>query len=237
MTLKDSYDVMVFSAHPDDSEMGMAGTSIRLTDAGYSLLSICLTKGEMGTYGDPETRSKEYQEASRIIGADCLQFDYPDTEVENDAASRKHIASIIRQYKPKIIFAPYHTNPLGEPGGLAHRDHFTTGALVRDAIKLARLEKTNSQIPKHNIHHLYFYMVPRTVWTPLIVDVTGVMERAMEAVRAYKTQMNIKRQELAIHDMLHIRRAAIGQTISVRYAESFATDVPLKMEPKDFLAL
>ena len=232
-----SYDVAVFGPHPDDAEMGMAGTMIKFVEAGFSLVSVCLTRGEMGTHGDVESRRKEFESASGIIGCDCRMLDFPDTGVENNRESRVAIARILRELKPKIIFAPYHANPLAESRGLAHVDHYETGALIRDAVKFARLKKTVPELPPHEVQKLFFYMVPRTIWVNLIVDVSDVIEKVTESIRAYATQMKINFKGEAIDEYVLRRRSAIGTSIGAKYAEAFVTDQPLLMTPQQFTAL
>ena len=230
-------DVIAFGAHPDDVEMGLGGTLVRLVDAGYSVLSVALTKSQMSTFGSVESRQREFEEASRIMGCECLMLDFEDQNVCNDFESRQAIARIIRQRTPKLVFAPYHTNPLGEPGGLNNVDHYTTGQLVRDAIKLARLDKAVAHVQKHTVQKLYFYMVPRTVWANLVVDVSDVMDRTLAAIHAYQSQMKISVRGNSIDKYLITRRAAVGLEIGVEYAEAFVTDLPLRIEPGMFFEL
>jgi len=52
-------DVLVFAAHPDDAELSMGGTIAKLTNAKYKVGIADLTKGELGTRGNEQTRKKE----------------------------------------------------------------------------------------------------------------------------------------------------------------------------------
>jgi len=232
-----TYDVLVIAPHPDDAEMGMGGMMIKLIQSGYSVLSICLTQGEMGTYGDIEIRRKEFENASGVIGCDCLMLDFPDTGIENDRASRIRIARLIREHQPKLIFAPYYSNERGLPRGLVHVDHYTTGALVRDAVKFARLTKTVPDMEPHNIEKLYFFMVPEEKQPNLIVDVSDVIEQIEEAVLCYNTQMAISFREHGIKDVVDFMRKQAGMKIGVAFAEQFLTDQPLVMSPNQFFAV
>ncbi len=86
------YDVVIFSPHPDDAEMTIAGTIIRLVRGGRRVLNVALTHGEKGTFGDAETREKEFAAANAIMGTDCRILDFADTEVVNSPAGRLRIA-------------------------------------------------------------------------------------------------------------------------------------------------
>jgi N-acetylglucosamine malate deacetylase 1 len=233
----DKYDVLIVSAHPDDAELAMGGTMLLLARAGYKIFHLCLTRGEMGTYGDSEIRAQEFASASEMIGCDGEQLDFPDTEVENDAASRKRIARIIRELKPDIVFAPYHSHPGGDEDWISHRDHYTTGSLVRESVKLARLQKTIPDLERHEIKKLFFYMVPRTVHTNLLVDVSSVIDDTEILAEKFETQMAINRRGTGVKQIVRARRAAIGQYIHVAYAEGFVTDVPLELEVGQFFDL
>ncbi|MBX7138288.1 MAG: PIG-L family deacetylase [Oligoflexia bacterium] len=231
------FDVLVFGAHPDDAEMGMGGTVIKLVLSGKSLLYISLTHGEMGTHGSPTLRKKEFDEACRIMGCQGALLDFQDTGVENTREARIRLARIIRQTTPQLIFCPYYNNPVGELGGLNHTDHYATGALVRDAVKLARLQKTIPDLPKHTITKLYFYMVPKQINAPLYVDVSDVIDKTMQAIEAYGSQLAIAPQGLPIKQVLLTRRAAAGLDIGAAYAERFVTDLPLNLSARQLFEI
>ena len=232
-----TYDILIFGAHPDDAEMSMGGTIIRLSDAGYKVLVVPLTHSEMSTFGDPVTREKEAQDAAKIMGVETEFLDFLDLHIENTPAAREKVVRVLRTYQPKIVFAPYHTNPLAEHGGVAHVDHYTTGSLVRDSVKLSRLQRFVPDIPKHTIHRTFFYMLPRNVLPAIVVDVSPVIDRAFEAIRAYKSQMEINFRGSPIEYNLQTSRAAVGLSIGAKFAEGFVTDTPLAFDPQQFFAV
>ena len=227
-----TYDVLIFGAHPDDAEMAMGGTLARLAEAGHRVLLVSLTRSEMSTHGTTETRQKEAEAAAKVFGCGTRLLDFPDTRVENTPAGRDQIVEIIRAHRPRLVFAPYHTNPLGEPGGVANVDHYNTGGLVRDAVKLARLEKVLPASPKHTVGRLYFYMLPRNVQPTFLVDVSMVEERMLKGIRCYATQMAIEVKGNSIEHVLLTSRAAQGLPIGALYAEGFVTDVPPVLGPQ-----
>ncbi|MEZ4754185.1 MAG: PIG-L family deacetylase [Bdellovibrionota bacterium] len=231
------YDAILFGAHPDDVEMGMGGTAIKLTKAGYKVLSVSLTQSEMSTYGDLETRKKEFEAAALAMACDCKMLDFQDTGVENNRESRLKISKFIRLHKPKIVFAPYHTNTLAEPAGIANVDHYETGAIVRDAVKYARLKKTTDEIEPHTVNKIYFYMVPRTIWANLVVDISEEIEVLVQAIEAYKSQLDISLHGKSIKEILLTQRAANGVRNGYDYAETFVSDQMLELGADDFFRL
>ena len=60
-------DVLAVFSHPDDAELAMAGTLLRLKSLGYRTGVLDMTRGEMGTRGTPEIRAKESLDAARVI--------------------------------------------------------------------------------------------------------------------------------------------------------------------------
>ena len=234
--MSETVDAIVFGAHPDDAEMGMGGTMVKLVKAGYKVLTVSLTNSELSTYGDVESRKKEFAEAAEIIGTKHLALDFVDGQVENNYESRLKVARVIREFRPKIVFAPYHTNNLADLGGRSNVDHYTTGSLVRDSIKLARLAKAIPDLERHEIQKSFFYLEPRDKWANIIVDVSDEIQQAMQAIRAYKSQMEIKLAGQKIEDILLTWRRAVGLSIGVQYAESFVSDMELNFKPEHFFS-
>lgn len=228
------YDVMVFSPHPDDAEMTIAGTMIRFVRAGRRVLSVSLTGGQKSTFGTPETRAKEFAAANEIMGADGMILGFLDTEVENAPVARLEIAKVVRAHRPQIVLAPYHTNRFDHHDGSANRDHSATGQLVRDALKLARFRNVVPEIPSHDVQRLFYYMVPKDMMPTFIVDVTGVIEDVHRAIGAYESQMKIWRVENSIIGLLDTLRQYHGLRIGRRYGEAFLSDEALAFGPDDF---
>ena len=82
-------DVLVFAAHPDDAELNIGGTICALTGQGKKVGVIDLTQGEMGTRGTTETRKKEAELASGILGLSYRQnLNLGDSILENTRANQ-----------------------------------------------------------------------------------------------------------------------------------------------------
>jgi len=231
------YDVVVFSPHPDDAEMTFAGTMIRLVRSGRRVLVAALTGGEKGTFGTVETRRQEFAAANAVMGTDGVILGFPDTEVTSTPEGRLRIARVIRTHMPQIVFAPYHTNRFDHHDGSANSDHWATGQLVRDGLKLARFKNVMPDLPPHDVQRLFYYMVPKDLLPTIVVDVTDVMEDVHRAIQAYATQMNIWRQENSILHLLDTIRAYHGIRIGRRFGEAFFSDESLLFEPDHFFTV
>lgn len=231
------FDVIVFSPHPDDAEMTIAGTMIRLVRSGRRVLSVALTGGEMGTFGTPESRRKEFEAANAVMGVTGRILDFPDTEVVNDPGGRLKIARVVREHRPQIVFAPYHTNRFDHHDGSANNDHFAAGQLVRDGLKLARFRSVMPELPAHDVRRLFYYMIPKDMLPNIVVDVTGVMEDVHCAIRAYETQMKIWRAENSIVELLDTLRQYHGIRIGKKFGEAFHSDESMEFEPDHFFSV
>jgi len=232
-----TFDVVVFGAHPDDAEMGMGGTIAALARAGRTVLVVSLTRGERGTYGTVASRAAESAAAAEILGCSHRLLDFPDTAVVNDLVGRRRLADVVRETRPAIVFAPHPTSRFGHHDGAAHTDHLATGALVVDALKLARLRGVPGEHPAHDVRRLFHYMVPRDVYPTFLVDVTPTMDLLVRALEAYATQMQIQRQGNAILDILKAIRRYHGIAAGTTYAEAFVSTEALVVDPETLFRL
>ena len=69
MTSADPVDLLVFGPHPDDLEIGMAGTIAKHTSLGHRVGLCDLTEGEMGSNGTVAERRAEAEAAAAALGA------------------------------------------------------------------------------------------------------------------------------------------------------------------------
>ena len=127
-------DIVVFAAHPDDAELAMGGSISEFTKAGLKVGVVDFSRGELGTRGNAETRKKEADESSKILGLTLRDnLSLPDGKIrpnENFVAKAVHE---IRKYKPKIIFAPYFND--------RHPDHAGVSQIVKEAMFFSGVEK------------------------------------------------------------------------------------------------
>jgi len=117
-------DALVLSAHPDDAEICVGGTILRLVDAGKRVGVLDMTRGEMGTRGTMEDRQRETEAATRQMGlAFRGNLELPDSRVEVTLENRERLARVLREHSPQVVLAQ-HVDDL-------HPDHAATGLLAR----------------------------------------------------------------------------------------------------------
>lgn len=232
-------DALAYGAHADDVELGCGGTLIKLAGLGHKTGVVVLTRGEMGTRGDAETRAREFADSARIMDLAVHQtLDIPDGRVEVTWENKLKIIETIRAHKPKIVFAPYWV--------ARHPDHEQTSLLVRQAAYLAGLKKLETGQPPVRPHKVIYYP-SRFGFTPsFIVDISDAQAQKMRAVKAYKSQFQTQDQDGADSDGTLISRpdflASIetrdrhyGGYIGVKYGEPFLVREAIQVkDPVDF---
>src|SRR5437764_13476367 len=95
-------DVLAIFSHPDDAELTVAGTLLKLKALGYRTGVLDMTRGEMGTRGTVEQRAREAQEAASIMTLDVrLNLAQPDGHVHVTEEARSALVRVIRAHSPK----------------------------------------------------------------------------------------------------------------------------------------
>jgi bacillithiol biosynthesis deacetylase BshB1 len=175
-------DVLAFGPHPDDVELTMGGTLLKLAAQGYRSGIVDLTAGEMGTRGNRETRAKEAQEAARILKVAMRRnLNLGDGRLTADERSKRAVVEVIRELEPRLVFTNYWEN--------AHPDHSAAGVLVEEAAYLAGLARYDAAGKPHRPNRVIYYLLPHRVAPSFIVDVSEFYEEKMRAAQAYRSQL------------------------------------------------
>jgi len=129
--------VMVVTPHPDDAEIGAAGTVARWTGEGKDVIYVVCTNGDKGTSDTnmksgelARIREQEQLAAAKLLGVkEVIFLRHPDQALEDTPEFRKEIVRLIRMYKPETVVtaAPYR-------GYIWHRDHRITSRVTLDAV-------------------------------------------------------------------------------------------------------
>lgn len=176
-------DVLAVFSHPDDAELSVAGTLLKLKHQGYRTGVLDMTRGEMGTRGTPALRAEEAKSAAALLKVDVrLNLDQRDGHVQLTDEARTAFVRVLRQYRPKVVL----TSPVDDP----HPDHANTALIVREGSRLASMRRYDeefglAQIPMPRIAHSIF---SRLVPPSFIVDVSDFVEGKMDAIRAHESQ-------------------------------------------------
>src|SRR5919198_5476614 len=91
-------DVLAVFSHPDDAELTMAGTLLKLKSLGYRTGIADLTRGEMGTRGTAEIRARESLDAARVLGLDArVNLELRDGHLALNEDTRRAVARLLRK--------------------------------------------------------------------------------------------------------------------------------------------
>jgi bacillithiol biosynthesis deacetylase BshB1 len=204
--------LLVIGPHPDDAELGMGGTIVRLVSQGHRVHLIDMTNGEPTPFGAVETRVREAAEAARIMGVERTLLGLPNRQVVHNLESRHKLAAAIRLHRPNVMFVPY---PID-----AHPDHVAVTRIAEDARFDAKLTKTDIPgepwYPKRIIY--YFCTHLRMNFVPsFCIDIADQIDTKMAAIGAYKSQFPTSE----VPDMVKTLCAYFGGRIGTKFAEPF----------------
>lgn len=226
-------DILAIGAHPDDVEMSCGATLAKEISLGKKVGIIDLTRGELGTRGSAEIRNKEAQEAAKILGVSLRHnLEFADGFFENNLVTQLEVVKLIRKYRPEIVIC----NAIED----RHIDHGKGSKLVSDACFLSGLRKIETYHEGNNQgawrpKHVFHYIQWNEITPDFVVDVTGFMEKKLEAVFAYKSQFydeHSNEPETPISskntlDSLSYRNQNLGRLIGTEYAEGFTVERPV----------
>lgn len=225
-------DILAIGAHPDDVELGCAATLAKEIANGKKVGIIDLTRGELGTRGTAETRDEESARAAEILGVmvrDNMEF--ADGFFVNDKLHQIELIKMIRKYRPDIVLC----NAIDD----RHIDHGKGSSLVSDACFLSGLLKIDTRIEDEDDwqepwrpKQVYHYIQWKNLEPDFVVDVTGFIDKKMEAVMAYSSQFfdpDSKEPETPISsrnftDSIKYRARDLGRLVGVAYGEGFTTE-------------
>ncbi|MGB5287981.1 MAG: bacillithiol biosynthesis deacetylase BshB1 [Ignavibacteriaceae bacterium] len=234
-------DVLVFAAHPDDAELSMGGTIARFSSQGLSVGIADFTKGEMSTRGNLKTRAMETQAASKILKVKVREnLGLKDGNISLSENSLKKTITLIRKYKPKLVFAPYFND--------RHPDHIDASVIVKRAVFKSGLEKFRTSVggkiqypfrPKKIFYYMQTYLFPPSV----IVDISDHFETKMRSVLAFKSQFHnssLKKEETFISrpeflEYVEARAKFYGFQIGKRYGEPFFCEEAIEYDFLNFI--
>lgn len=224
-------DFLAFGAHPDDVEIGMAGVIALYSKLGFQAAICDLTKAELSSNGDVSIRQKEAESAKEILGVKTrIQLDIPDRGITTSADQIKQVVTVIRKYRPKLVFVPYYED--------RHPDHGNCAHLVKEAIFSAGISKFEDELLQkpHKVDAVYFYMINGFHKPSFIVDISDEIETKIKALQAYESQFmqaeNSIKTPLTDGYLASVlaRESLFGKEVGVEYGEGFISERPLLIQ-------
>ncbi|MGH9943321.1 MAG: bacillithiol biosynthesis deacetylase BshB1 [Pyrinomonadaceae bacterium] len=226
-------DVLAVFSHPDDAELTVAGTLLKLKQLGYRTGVLDMTRGEMGTRGTTDIRAEEARAAARLMRLDArLNLDQPDGHVALTDDARRAMVRALRACRPKVLLTQHWDDP--------HPDHAATAHITREAARLASMRRYDEE---HGQERIEMPMIAHAVYSRLvmpsfIVDVSAFVAEKMQAIRAHVSQFYQEGSDepaTRISDkkfltQMEYRMRYYGSLINVEAGEAFHVREALNVE-------
>jgi N-acetylglucosamine malate deacetylase 1 len=218
-------EYLVVAPHPDDAELGMGGTIVKLLGAGKRVAVLDLTSGEPTPFGTPAKRRRETAASSRILGLKTrLNLGLKNRELEATLAARVAVAEVYRTLRPRVLFLPYWRD--------AHPDHLAGSLVATQARFHAKLTKTRMKGTPHYADRVLYYFCThlRTHQdVAFVIDTSAEMPTKLAAVECYRSQFYDGRgpQAGAVIEYVRDTNRFWGRQINREFGEAFAVQETL----------
>lgn len=195
-------NILAIGAHPDDIEVGCAGTLAKYAQAGHAIYLLVMTEGGMG--GTAATRRGEQEAAAGIIGVrETIWGGYEDTQLTPSINGMiRTIEEVIKRITPDVIFVSY--------GDDTHQDH---RSLAKAAVSATRYVK-----------NVLFYEGPTTQnFSPTVfTNIIDTFDAKLAMLLAHASQVHKTNIEnVSIADMVRSTAVFRGIQGRVEMAEGF----------------
>jgi bacillithiol biosynthesis deacetylase BshB1 len=223
-------DILAFGAHPDDVELGCAGTLAKEVALGKKIGIVDLTQGELGTRGSAALRKTEAARAAEILGIAVREnLGFADGFFTNDQKHQMAVIAMLRKYRPDIVLC----NAVAD----RHIDHGKGSKLVSDACFLSGLQKIKTSFEgaiqeQWRPKLVYHYIQWQSLEPDFVVDITGYIDLKIAAVMAYGSQFfdpDSQEPQTPISsknftDSISYRARDLGRLVGTEYAEGFTVE-------------
>ncbi|MBL4591632.1 MAG: PIG-L family deacetylase [Phycisphaerales bacterium] len=243
--------ILVVGPHPDDQELGMGGTIIKLANQGHDILILDVTNGEPTPLGDPETRKHEATAALEVLKRNATGkverwlLDLPNRFVEHTIENRHALAGVIRAWQAEMIFTTFPVD--------AHPDHRAVTRCVEDARFDAKLSKIEMPAPidawtgeqKELGPTLYpkwlmYYYATHLRWVAdpsFVFDISGVVDQKLDSIKAYRTQFVLPEKNRKALEWIEASAKYFGSRIGTDAGEPMFSKEPIGLNALDSLCM
>ena len=232
-------DLLAFGPHPDDLEIGLAGTIAVHTAMGDKAGLCDLTRGELGSNGTPEEREAEGEAARAVLGAAWrTNLQWPDGGITGTEAQIADVVRLVRRCRPRTVALPYWED--------RHPDHRAASEVLTRAVfrsGLRRFQTDGDEAPPWRPDWICYYFINDSVPPSFAIDVSAHYERKREALACHRTQftpvgtsrVDTRLTSPRFRQLIESRDAQLGALAGVAFAEGLVVKEPL-LRPHAFRA-
>jgi N-acetylglucosamine malate deacetylase 1 len=231
-------DLLAFGPHPDDIEIGFAGTIAVHTAAGHSVGMCDLTRGELGSNGTPEQRTTEGEAARVVLGAAWrVNLGWPDGGITGSDDQTADVARLVRQCRPRTVAIPYWDD--------RHPDHRAASEAVTRGVFRSGLRRfiIGDAPDAWRPEWVVYYFINDSVPPSFAIDVSAQYDRKREALACHASQftpsepsrVDTRLTSPRFNQLIESRDAHLGALTGVAFAEGVIVKEPL-LRPTVFRA-
>jgi LmbE family N-acetylglucosaminyl deacetylase/CheY-like chemotaxis protein len=169
--LANRQSVLAIGAHPDDVEIGAAGSLLAHRSMGNEVSILTLSRGARG--GTETTRASESAMAARVLGATLYHDDLQDTNISESDPTISVISRVVESVQPTVIYThSFHD---------VHQDHRNTYRAAMVAVR--------------DIGRVYCFQSPSATvdFRPTrFVNIDEHLERKLRAIDAFASQVEVR---------------------------------------------
>src|SRR4030095_5471346 len=177
----DPVDLLVFGPHPDDLEIGLAGT-IALHAALGMRVGLCdPPAGEMGSNGTPGERLAEAEAARQTLGAVWREnLRWPDRRIGKDPDHLEQAVAFIRRHRTRTVAVPYWSD--------RHPDDVAASEVLTEAVFNSGLRRYGAEGDAWKPDWICYYFINDSAPPSFVIDVPDCYQRKGEPLYSNKSQ-------------------------------------------------
>jgi LmbE family N-acetylglucosaminyl deacetylase len=182
--------VIVFGAHPDDSEIRAGGCGAMWSDLGHHVKLVSVTNGDVGHWqmsggALAKRRNAEVHAAAKILGTTAQVLDIHDGELMPTLENRKIMIRLIRQWNADVVIAH---RPVDY-----HPDHRYVGVLMQDCAYMVGVPFLCPDTPHMSKTPVFLYsydrfQLPNPFRPDIVVAIDRVIDRKVDALAKLESQ-------------------------------------------------
>ena len=236
---------IAIGCHPDDIEFMMAGTLIRLKEAGWEIHYLNVANGGLGTDKLPldeivRIRRGESMAAARKIDAVYHESMAQDLAIFYEKALLAKVAAVVREVEPEVVLTHYPFDYMEDHSNVCRLA--VTAAFVRGMVNFKTDPPRPTTAQPVALYHAMPYGLHDPLRRPVVpdfhVDITRQIDMKTEMLACHKSQkewLDVSQGQdsylITLRDMMKEMGTQSGQH---EYAEGWIRHLHLGLGPEEF---
>ena len=222
-------DLLVFGPHPDDIEIGFAGSVALHAALGFRVGLCDLTRGELGSNGTPEQREQEAEAARDVLGAAWrTNLRWPDGGIDGRDTQIVDVVGLVRATRPRTIVLPYWND--------RHPDHRAASDVLTRAVFKAGLRRFAADAgDAWRADWVCYYFINDSDPPSFGIDVSNYYDAKRKALGCHRSQFAPDGNDSVatrltlpqFQQLIESRDAHLGARTGVAFAEGIVVRDPV----------